>query len=193
MKILHPLDILIATRTEIENERTQIEKEAGRIQERLSSISSVIAEYDVAISREDNELSPTDAPDTIKLCDLYPFMESALKPITPAKCNKDCGDLSYGRNGDQITIRSASGRHQITSSWDYICDYYRNLPDQTESNLIDLSIEKKEILLSFYSRHPNFDCNIVESGVSKRMVKDTVNVNINTHSDGKIEADESAY
>jgi len=193
MKILHPIDILKASRTEIANERTIIQDEAGRIQERLLDISSIITEYDVAISREECGVSPSDTLDSIEPCKSYTFTESQLKPITPAECIRECGDLTYCKKGDQITIRSSSGKHQVTSSWDYICEYYRNLPDKTEYNQIDLSVDKKSILVSFYSRHPNFNCSIVQVGPSKMIVKEPVHVGINTHSEGKVEADESAY
>lgn len=193
MKILHPIDILKASRTEIANERTIIQEEAGRIQERLSGISSIITEYDDAIAREEGGVNPPDPLDSIKPIPSYTFTESKLKPITPAECSNKCGDLTYCKKGDLITIRSASGKHQVTSSWSYICDFYRSLPEKTEYNQIVLSVEKKSILVSFYSRHPNFNCSIVQAGPSKMIVKELVHVGINTHSEGKVEADESAY
>ena len=196
MTIMHPIDILKAKRTEVVDERTKIQEEAERIQARLSDISGIVTEYDNAIAREEGIVivPAINQPDPTAKHELYPFIESELKPIAPAECTRKCGDLTYGRKGDKLTIRTVTGKC-LNTSWEYICNYYHALPDTTRYPQIELNKDKRFALVSFYERHPNFVCSIIPDpdSQSKLLVKGNVKVGIETNVAEKAEDDVSAY
>jgi len=192
MTIMHPIDILRAKRTEVEDERTEIQAEAERIQARLLEISDIIAEYDDAIQREEHAHGVS--IEVAKSDKLYPFIESKDAPITPANCTKECGNVTYGRKGNQLTIRTATSKY-LNTSWEYVCNYYHNLPDKTRYGQIELNKDKRFALVSFYEHHPNFNCKIIAdpSCKSKILVKEPIHIDIDTHASDKAEVDVSAY
>lgn len=120
-----------------------------------------------------------------------PYFKETDKHTIDATWNESTyGDSTHLKNDGNVVIKGKYFR--IDTTWDYLKQFYDELPDQVHvKTLAGINTKKATALLKFYEDHPNFSCHIEKVGGSNALIKDEVYVNNSTHVDsdaGSIEA-----
>ena len=105
-------------------------------------------------------------------------------------------DVKYSKSpdGSEFIIRGKNNS-KISTTWDYLNEFFNSLPDVVRINNIEGLGKHKSITLSkFYEQHPNFDCDVEKHGYSNYIVKEEVRVNNTTTAEsGAWEAERNRY
>jgi len=184
----NPVEVLNNGKAKLIVEKTAIEEEINKIKNRLVDVDNAIAEYDYLIDCAKKMHMPKEPDEEVEEpiqeeeLPEYEFKDSPLKQIPKRLCTTELEDLMYGKQGDAITIRTATGKH-LNTSWNYLVDFYDRLPDVTRyGQITGIDKHKRLVLMSFYEAHVNFKCKIVPDSLrkSKMLIKEDVSVKTDT-------------
>lgn len=100
------------------------------------------------------------------------------------KENEYGGPIHY-KNGDDIFIRGESCT--ISTSWEYLKEFFDYLPDETVLMRVEgMNKKKLATLFKFYEAHPNFMCHVEKVCNVNVFKKDDVRVNAVTAVSGDV-------
>lgn len=103
--------------------------------------------------------------------------------------NGDWKESEYGgpvhyKNGDDIFIRGESCT--ISTSWEYLKEFFDYLPDETVLMRVEgMNKKKLATLFRFFESHPNWSCHVEKSNGVNVFMKDEVRLNTNTNGNGE--------
>lgn len=178
----NPIEILEKNKAKIIEERQIIISELDKFKKKLYDIDMAIEEYDAVIASAKKIHETKEEPEKEEDLITFRFVESHKKAIPPKECTNIINNLKYGRNGNQITIRTPTSKY-LNSTWDYLVDFYERLPDIIKfTQITGINKDKRFVLTSFYESHVNFNCKIIADpdGRTKQLVKEPVIVNNDT-------------
>ena len=95
--------------------------------------------------------------------------------------NEDWTKTEYGgpihyKHGDDVFIRG--GSCTISTSWEYLKEFFDCLPDETVLMRVEgMNKKKLSALFKFYEAHPNWSCHVEKNNGVNVFMKDEVRVN----------------
>jgi len=137
--------------------------------EDVATVSDVPEEYTDSIAEWANRKYNSGFVEDVKR-----VVDDSWKETTFMKC-------TFFKNGDNFVIKGDSSR--LDTNWDYLCNFFESLHDETVIKTIPgLNTKKRNALSKFYEAHPNFSCHVEKINGFNAIVKDDVRVNPATNS-----------
>ena len=107
------------------------------------------------------------------MCDtgINPFVEDSKRTLNDEWKPSSIKNCTHFKKGNNLIIKGESSR--LDTNWDYLCEFFDALPDETLVRTIPgLNVKKRTALAKFYESHPNFSCHIEKRNGSNSLVKD---------------------
>ena len=175
------IEALETGKAKVQEDHEKLLWEIKELNERLSILENDLVRFDDIIAYAKNQNNEPIAKDVQKIT--TDFVETEEKPFPAEECKSTTRTgVYYCKKEDTITLRKK--RDSVTTTWDYLNNYFHSLPDKFGIDDIGgLNRKKQGIVFDFYEGHANFPCfpqNSSTQGNPRILIKDQISANVTT-------------